>query len=124
MDDIKTFIRQLNKIWQDKEYAELYNFFDQNVLMLLPGSTQIVKGVDEMVESFRQFNAMSKIHSFNVTDITSFEFDDTIICHMPFSIDYEIESGRYQEKGMEIYTIMKTDVSFKIIWRTQISLNS
>lgn len=124
MDDIKTFITQLNKTWQDKKYAELYNFFDQNVLMLPPGSARAVAGVEAMVESYRQFGSMATIYSFDINEMAVYEFGETFICHMQFSVDYEIESGRYQEKGLEVYTIKNDGHSFKIIWRTQISLNS
>ena len=124
INPVKKFLEDLNNTWLNKQYDDLHAFYDENVVMLPPGGAEPVTGVENMVDSYRQFGSMGTIHSFNMTGISTYEFDETIICHMQFDIDYEIESGRFKEKGLEIYILKETNNAYKIIWRTQINLSA
>ncbi len=120
MNDLKRFIRELNEAWQDHRYDDLYGYFHENVAMLPPGSTQPIVGNEPMIQSYRQFVSMARIHAFRISDIELYNFGATTVCHMQFDVDYEIESGRFQEKGMEIYVIDSSGNTPRVVWRTQI----
>jgi len=119
MTDLKRFIHDLNQAWQEKRFEDLYQYFHKDVVMLPPGTDKPVIGIEPMVESYCQFAAMGTIHAFNIIDTAVHEFESAAVCHVRFEVDYEIEAGRFQEQGMEIYTVEYSDSKPKIIWRTQ-----
>ncbi len=124
MPDLKKFIRDLNETWRNAQYENLYEFFHKKVVMLPPGSSQPIEGIEPMVESYRQFGSSGMIHRFDIMDIVLYRYESVTICHMRFEVDYEIESGRYREKGLEVYAIDTSGSNPLIVWRSQIALET
>ncbi len=122
MADIEQFIRGLNAAWMNDRYDELYSYFHDRVVMLPPGSSQPIVGIEPMVESYRQFGSMGTLHSFDIKGLRIFDYGSVVICHLRFDVDYETEAGRFQETGLEIYTIETSGPKPKIVWRSQLSL--
>jgi ketosteroid isomerase-like protein len=124
MTDLKQFIKELNKAWMEHRYDDLYEYFHEDVVMLPPGSNKPITGIEPMIESYRQFGTMGTIHKFNIADISIYDFKSAAICHVQFDVDYEIEAGRFQEKGLEVNTIVTSGLEPKIIWRTQVIMKT
>lgn len=124
MKDIKKFIRDLTKTWRSFRYDDLYEYFHEKVVMLPPGTNQPIEGIEPMVESYRQFGSMGTIHKFDITDLKLYHYESVAICHMQFEVDYEIESGRFREQGLEVYAIDTSGPKPKIVWRTQVTLDA
>ncbi len=123
MTDLKTFIHNLNDAWKNHRFDELYKYFHKEVVMMPPGSAQAVVGIEEMVESYRQFASTATIHSFTIKKIDCYERGRIAMCHVHFEVDYEVESGRFQEEGLEVYTIDLSGRGPKVLWRMQIAIN-
>jgi len=124
MTGIKEFVEGLNQAWMENRYDDLYDYFHNDVVMLQPGSNKSVAGIESMVESYRQFGAVGTIHNFNIADISVYEFESTAVCHVQFDVDYEIEAGRFQERGLEVLAVETASANPKIIWRTQMTLKT
>lgn len=120
MNDIKKFIYELNQAWRDQRYNDLCNYFHDDVVMLPPDQSEPVVGVGPMVESYKQFGLISTLHQFNITELKLYEYGSVTMCHMQFEIEYEIESSRFQENGLEVYAIDTTELAPKVVWRTQL----
>jgi len=123
MTDLKQFVRDLNEAWKNHRYDDLYAYFHEKVVMLPPGGSQPIVGVESMIQSYRQFGSMGTIHAFHILALTLYEFGSITMCHLRFDVDYEIESGRFREKGVEVYAIDASGLQPKVIWRTQLPLN-
>ena len=67
---------------------------------------------------------MGTIHKFHINNLTTYDFELLTICHMQFDVDYEIESGRFREEGLEVYTIDTSGSKPKVVWRSQVALNT
>lgn len=122
MTDIDKFVRDLNTAWGDHRYEDLYEYFHDDVVLLPPGTSEPIVGIDPMVQSYRQFVSMGTIHAFDITDLTVYEYGTLSMCHMRFKVDYEIESGRLREEGLEIYAIDTSAADPRVVWRTQIAI--
>lgn len=122
MIDLEQFIRDLNQTWQSHRYDDLYDYFHDNVVMLPPNSSKPIVGSESMVQSYRQFGSMGTIHVFEITDLSLHHYSSVTMCHMRFHVDYEIESGRYREDGIDVYAIDTSGPKPKVVWRTQIAL--
>ncbi|MDX1438952.1 MAG: nuclear transport factor 2 family protein [Rubricoccaceae bacterium] len=123
VESLRRFIRELNDTWRAQRYEDLASFFHNDVVLLPPGSEEPVESVEAIVESYRQFGASATIHSFTIEQIRVYDFKTVALCQMGFDIDYEIESGRYREHGMEVYVVENSGHDPKIIWRTQVLLD-
>lgn len=124
MEGIEAFIRNLNNAWLNHRFDDLYKYFHDSVVMLLPGTSNSITGAEKMVGSYRQFMEVSTIHSFHIKDISTFKFDSIALCHLQFEIDYEINGQRSLEEGTEVYVIGKFDSMLKVVWRTQIQADT
>ncbi len=122
--ELEQFIQDLNETWRSARYDDLYEYYHENVVMLPPGSNKPIEGIESMVESYRQFGSFGTIHGFDIADLNFYHYESVTICHMQFEVDYEIESGRFQESGLEIYVIDTSGPKPKIIWRSQVTLNA
>ncbi len=117
--DIEKLVRSLNQAWMESRYDDLYQYFHPDVAMLLPGSDKSIVGAEAMVESYREFGAMGKLHAFDIVAIESHTYTGVVICHLTFNVDYEIDSGRFTESGIETYAIDITGTHPKVVWRSQ-----
>lgn len=124
MMDIEQFIRDLNETWREHRYQDLRQYFADDVVMLQPGGHAVLKGVDAMIDSYRQFGEVGTIHAFDITELSVYNYSSFVMCHMGFTVDYEIQAGRFVENGLEIYTIDNSGPEPRIVWRTQITFNS
>jgi hypothetical protein len=118
--DLQQFIADLNDTWRAARYDDLAAFFAEGVGLLPQGYVEPIVGVPAMVESYRQFGAEGKVHRFDVTEEHCHLFPGVAIYRLHFEVDYEIDSGRYVESGLETYTISLASDAPKIVWRTQL----
>ena len=121
MNPIEQLIRDMNAAWLAQNHDALYPYFHKDVVMVPPGGDIPIVGVEAMVQSYRDFNAMGTIHDFKILEVNVYHYSGVCMCHMRFEVDYEIEAGRFSEKGQEIYAIENAQQEPKIVWRTQIS---
>lgn len=114
----------MNEAWRNHRFEDLYKYYHDDVVMLPPGGSEPIAGVEAMVESYRQFGKIGTIYQFEITELTVFTFDTIAICHMRFTVDYKTNSNRFNEEGLEIYTVAISGAVPKIVWRTQVTLKT
>lgn len=124
MSDITQFIRDLNQAWVDNRYDDLYDYYDNAVIMLPPGSSTPIEGIEPIISSYRDFGSSAAIHNFNILEIKAYSWKNIAMCHLQFEVDYEIESGRFKEKGLEVYAIDTSGPKLKVVWRSQFTLQT
>ena len=121
-NDIRHFIKELTNAWLEERYDDLNDFFHQDVVLLPPGSVTPIIGKELVIDSYRQFAKVGTVHTFDILDITLHEYEHTTVCDMLFEVDYELDSGRYHERGLEVYVIDTSGSKFNVLWRTQFQL--
>ena len=121
MADIEQFVRDLNRAWRDRRFEDLCEYFHHDVVLLPPGTDEPIVGIEPMIQSYRQFDSVATVHAFEIHDLTAYEFGALAICHLRFEVDYEMESGRFHEKGLEVYAIESSGTGPRVVWRTQIA---
>ena len=117
---IEDFVRELNEAWTRGEYGVLYDYFDKDVVMEVPGNPEPIVGVDALVKSYRDFGDSGVLNRFEVTEIQIFSYRSVAVCHLDFAVDYQIDGAEYSEKGRDIYVINASEQGeYSIVWRTQ-----
>jgi ketosteroid isomerase-like protein len=128
-DDERTnqHILSLNATWQSGHFDQLANFYHPDVVLLPPDAGAPITGRGEVVASYQEFADAATLHEFQVTSMDTFVFDDTAVCHMRFEIEYETDSGRFRESGLEIYVVVNATSDTTqpaIVWRSQAVLDA
>lgn len=120
-DSAEQTVRELNRLWLEGDYEQLGRLFHRDAVLLTPDGERSIVGRDAIVDGYRQFGAMGKINEFEIRALESYPFRASTVCHMHFGIDYEIDSRRYREEGIEVYLLQRAGHrgGWKIVWRTQ-----
>jgi len=119
-EKVHRLIREMNQAWIEGRLSDLNPIFDERVVAVPPGGASRVEGREAMVDSFRQFLEIAKVHDYKVTDTGVEVFETTAVATFSFAISYELNGERYDETGWEILVLAKRDETWRIVWRTQI----
>lgn len=120
--DVDRFVRALNQTWVERRYDDLAAFFDDDVVLLMAGTGTTVVGVAAMVDSYRQFGAIGTVHNFEIESVELHPSGPVVIAHLRFEIDYSIASGRYRERGLEVYAVDVSGDAPRVAWRHQVPI--
>lgn len=118
-------MQALNDAWQSGELDRLGDFYHAEAVLLPPDAGDPIVGRDAIVASYRDFDEAAVLLHFAVTELLTYGFDRTHLVHMRFDVRYELEGSRYEESGLEIYSLIEQeDGRFVIVWRGQSVLDS
>jgi ketosteroid isomerase-like protein len=111
----------VNRAWLEGRYGDIAAHVHEDVVMVPPGDGEPVVGRDAFVQSYADFGAAATVHSFAAGVPRIDHWGATAVARCPFSIDYEIPSGRYREQGFDLLVLTETDAGWKVCWRTMSS---
>jgi len=114
-------LRRLNALWLENDYDALATFFHPRAVLLTPGAERSIVGREAIVDGYRQFGSMGKVHEFAVKRVEVHTYAALALCHLRFEIDYEINQQHFRESGTEVYVLSKTEQDWQVVWRTQIA---
>jgi ketosteroid isomerase-like protein len=118
--EVERLVRDLNAAWLEGRIEDLDLFFHEQVAMAPPGGASRVVGREKMVDSFREFLAVAKVHEFETLDLQVNLFGPTAIAGLRFRIRYEMQGQVYDEKGTDVLVLNRDDEAWRVVWRTQI----
>lgn len=124
VDRVQTFLADLNRCWPTATAAQLAEFYHPDVVLLPPDLGAPIIGRTAVVESYAEFLQAAQLVSFEVEKLELFAFPPTCMAHLNFDIVYDLGGDRYQDKGLEIYTIIEQAERLEIVWRCQSVLDS
>jgi hypothetical protein len=142
--ELRQFLMALNRCWTSGDHEALAAFYHPDVVLLPPDLGAPIRGRDAVVASYREFADSARLLDFQVTDLDLHSFsaasaaDDGLraadpaaradhlvhMAHMRFDVTYELAGSRYQEQGLEIYTVLEGAGGLEIVWRAQLVLDS
>jgi len=121
---IRDFIERLNQAWQAGRYDELPAYYHPEVVLLPPDAGAAIRGREAVVASYADFGAAAQLESFEATDIDVFAFESTCSVHMRFAVRYVYDGRRFEDEGVELYTVQTSGARPEIVWRCQWLVNS
>lgn len=117
---IRELVQQLTNTWTSGNLQRLGEFFDENVLMLPPGSSHPLLGRNAMVQTFQEFLSVAKVEKFEQVQLQVDVFDDTAIANLNFDIRYEMDGQLHDDSAMDVMVFAKGAKGWRIVWRTQV----
>lgn len=121
---IVDFIDDLNRTWQAGRYDDLRAFYHPDVVLLPPDAGEAIRGRESVVASYVDFGAAAELESFEATNLTVFDFETTSSVHMRFVMRYRHDGRRFEDQGLELYTLQTGGPRPQIVWRCQWLLQS
>ena len=118
MEALKTLIKSINDYWFAKEYDKIGAFLSEDVVIRPPGGSNLVRGKDAYVQSYRDYDQAAKTLEFIAEDPVIDIMGDVAVATCPFSVVYEIEGEVYREKGHEHLVFSRSGNQWLIVWRT------
>jgi ketosteroid isomerase-like protein len=114
-------ITDMNQAWSDGRLDDLDTYYHPDALLLPPDAGEPIQGRAGIVSTYRDFAAMTQLHSFTPQACDCYTIGDNTAIHMRFEVDYSMEDSRYLESGLEVYLLNDTP---QIIWRYQTVLST
>ena len=119
--EVLNVMQAINRAWRESDFDGFEQFFREDVIMAMPGFEQKVEGRQALCDSYRQFAANSTIHEYTEGEPSIDILDNVAVVTYSFTMDYEVESGRYEESGRDLYLFIRDDEGWKAAWRTMMS---
>jgi ketosteroid isomerase-like protein len=117
-------VLEANHAWTSGNPRGVEPLFHRNVVCVTPGLAKRIVGRQAMVESFVDYCARARTHSFEEKDPAIHIFGDTTVVNYRFAIRFETDGRVIDEEGQEILVFVRENGSWQVIWRTQIFLPS
>jgi ketosteroid isomerase-like protein len=114
-------VDSLTRAWLEGRYSDIGPLVHDDVVIVPPGGAPPARGREAFVRSFADFGSAAKIHDFSAEPAVIDSWGSTAVAYCPFTIDYEISSGRYRESGVDLLVFTKAAGGWQICWRTMIS---
>jgi ketosteroid isomerase-like protein len=115
---IEALIEAVNRAWLEGRYDDVAPYVHEQVVLAPPGDAEPVVGRAAFVQSYADFGAAATVHAFEAGAPRIDRWGGTAVARCPFNIDYEIPSGRYRERGVDLLVLAESDGGWRICWRT------
>lgn len=115
---VREVIRAVNDCWLNGWYDQLDQYFDDHVVLALPGFLDRIDGRTALVASYREFGEKATVRRFEPSPPSIHVRADTAVATSRFAITYEIDGRLYEERGTDLLVFARIDGRWKIVWRT------
>ncbi len=119
---ITAIVNAINNAWLKDQSEELARYFHEEIVIVAPGFMQRSEGRAACIQSYRDFNRQARIHSFSSTECTVDQWDSTAVATSEFTIAYEMNGQRYDEKGRDLIVFARANDSWLAVWRTILNI--
>lgn len=114
---ILSIVESLNNAWLEGRYHDIGDYVHESVVISPPGAAPVV-GRAAFVQSYADFGTAAKIHDFKHHEPRVDCWGSTAVAECPYTIDYEIPSGRFRERGVDLLVFTRTAGEWLLCWRT------
>lgn len=114
---ILTIIESINKAWLEGRYADVGGYLHEAIVLSPPGA-EPVTGREAVVRGYADFGSAATIHAFDLQEPRINFWGLTAVAECPFVIDYEIPSGRFKERGVDLLVFTRVGDTWEVCWRT------
>jgi ketosteroid isomerase-like protein len=120
--EIAETLRRIDDAWLARTPRALVEFFDENIVMALPGFSGRVEGRDAIIAGFVDFCDNARVLRYERSEPQLDTVDDTCIATYTFEMEYEREGSRYLSSGRDLWVLRREKDGWKAVWRTMLDL--
>ena len=102
--EIISIIKKINIAWTKGKIEDLKKYFYKNIVIVSPDFIDRLKGINEVLKSYKHFYDNSETYSFCESDFNVEIFNKTATADYEYRIIYKINNKKYDGTGREIWT--------------------
>jgi hypothetical protein len=118
--DFVTFTEEMDRCWMERRFSDLSRYIADDVVMVAPGGTPRMEGLDAAVESYRQFMGRSEVSRFVASDHIVTLRGHAAIVEYDWRMAWRDHGIDNEAKGREILAVVHRDTGWRVVWRTQL----
>lgn len=115
---VREVVSRLNEAWPARRWDELLDVLDPDVVVAPTDGGPRVIGRAAVIDSYRDFLDQAVLHDFEMGRAAIDVFGNTAVAVCPYTVDYEIESGRWRESGRDVLVLRCAGATWSVVWRT------
>jgi hypothetical protein len=116
-NQIKESIDNFNSGWLYGNLKKSETCLHDDVVFVSPDFIQKLSGKENCLKTLEEYISVAKTKRFKIIKEDISVWDNTANAIIEYEIEYEIDAKTYCEKGRELWTLLKNDEYWKIIWR-------
>jgi uncharacterized damage-inducible protein DinB len=115
-------VRRINEAWLSGRLEDLAAIVHPDIVMVLPGFTEVVQGRDAFLAGFRDFCENAKVHEFHERDHQVSAVGDTAVTTFHYDMIYERAGKRSRSTGRDFWVFQKSGGRWIAVWRTMLDM--
>ena len=115
--EIINIIKNINIAWTKGKIEDIKKYLYKGIVIVSPDFKNRLKGIDDVLNSYKEFYENSKIYDFSENDFNVEIFDKIVATDYKYHIIYEINNKKYDGTGREIWTFGKINDRWLAVWR-------
>lgn len=110
-------IKNINIAWTKGKIEDIKKYLYKGIVIVSPDFKNRLNGIDDVLNSYKEFYENSKIYDFSENDFNVEIFDKIVATDYKYHIIYEINNKKYDGTGREIWTFGKINDRWLAVWR-------
>jgi ketosteroid isomerase-like protein len=118
------FVEAFDQCWVSQHLQDLGTFLAEDVVFVAPGGNHRITGIEQAVESYRQFLSHAQVKHFRPYDYAVTQRGDTAVVEYGWEITWVAAEVEHKDVGHDILVLAQRDNRWRVVWRTQIPANA
>lgn len=119
-DELIAFAKDMDRCWIERRFTDLSGFIANDVVMVAPGGTHRMQGIEAAVESYREFTSRCEVRRFQTFDHVVTQRGPAAVIEYGWDMAWSDRGTKYEAKGREILMLALHPDGWRVVWRTQI----
>jgi|SRR6516162_4591846 ketosteroid isomerase-like protein len=115
--DVAQTLAALNAAWQNRRFQELWQFFDDDAVMIGPDLKAIVRGRDALVQSYADFMQECAIVAFDESNHSVDMWGDVAAASYDWAMTYQRAGRTATDTGHELFVFRRRDSEWLAVLR-------
>ena len=110
-------IKSINQSWLKGKTGDIAGFLHKDIVTTDSLLNVLIKGKDDCIKSYDDFNADAKTHRYKEKDFIVNTFGATATVQYTFEISYTMHCKEYNETGKDYYVLTNEKGKWLVVWR-------
>lgn len=109
---------RIQRAWRSGAPEDMAPVLDPDVTFVFPGFSMRLTGRDALIESYREFNATSRLRSYREDRRTVVGGATAALAEIAFDMTYTREGRDWRAHGIELWVLERRPAGWIAFWRT------
>ena len=116
-------MRRIFRAWRDGRPTDMRPSLDEDMVMVLPGQGERVRGVDAVLEGYVAFCGEARIERMDVSERQLDVVGEVAVASYGYALAYARQGRRWLARGRDQWVLARRAGEWKAVWRTMLDLS-